>query len=102
MLRGVASQSANLQEWQNSAGTVLTSVSSLGGVVAPTFNTSASMVSLGEGAGGGLMRLLRITSTPSAPGTNYGRLYFKAGTTGLALFVMGPTGTEVRIADNIT
>jgi len=33
IVKGVASQTANLQEWQNSAGTVLSSIDSLGGAL---------------------------------------------------------------------
>jgi hypothetical protein len=33
IVKGAASQSVNLQEWQNSAGTVLASVSAAGGIV---------------------------------------------------------------------
>jgi hypothetical protein len=102
IVRGAASQSANLQEWQNSAGSVLARIGSDGTLTTPLFVTPNANVRIEEGNSGGLIRLVRLTSAPSVPGTNIGRLYFKAGTTGLALFAMGPTGTEVRIADNIT
>jgi hypothetical protein len=100
--RGAASQSANLQEWQNSAGSVLARIGSDGTLTTPLFVTPNANVRIEEGNSGGLIRLVRLTAAPSVPGANIGRLYFKAGTTGLALFAMGPTGTEVRIADNIT
>lgn len=45
-VRGHASQSANLQEWQDSAGTVLGSISSTG-----FFNTTGSIRSTASGAG---------------------------------------------------
>jgi hypothetical protein len=101
-VRGAASQSANLQEWQNSAGSVLARIGSDGTLTTPLFVTPNANVRIEEGNSGGLIRLVRLTAAPSVPGSNIGRLYFKAGTTGLALFAMGPTGTEVRIADNIT
>jgi len=47
-------------------------------------------------------KMVRATGSPTVPGTNQGRIYFKAGTTGLALYVMGPTGTEIKVVDNIT
>jgi hypothetical protein len=102
VIRGAASQSANLQEWQNSAGSVLARIGSDGTLTTPLFVTPNANVRIEEGNSGGLIRLVRLTAAPSVPGANIGRLYFKAGTTGLALFAMGPTGTEVRIADNIT
>jgi hypothetical protein len=102
VVKGAASQSANLQEWQNSAGSVLARIGSDGTLTTPLFVTPNANVRIEEGNSGGLIRLVRLTAAPSVPGANIGRLYFKAGTTGLALFAMGPTGTEVRIADNIT
>jgi hypothetical protein len=47
LVKGAASQSANLQEWQNSAGTVLTSVSAAGGVSAASLTFPASTVAAG-------------------------------------------------------
>ena len=38
IVRGAVSQSANLQEWQNSAGTVLAKVTSSGNITAGTYN----------------------------------------------------------------
>ena len=40
IIRGAASQTANLQEWQNSAGTVLASVNSLGNIIGNNIVTS--------------------------------------------------------------
>ncbi len=45
VIRGVASQTANLQEWQNSAGTVLTSISSGGNLVVGATGTLISYAS---------------------------------------------------------
>jgi hypothetical protein len=102
VIRGAASQSANLQEWQNSAATVLVKVDSGGSIWAPTYQSSNGYSTLGENTAGGSLKMIRATGSPTTPGTNAGRLYFKAGTTGLALYVQGPTGTEIRLADNIT
>ena len=41
VVRGFASQTANLQEWQNSAGTVLANVDSSGKIAAPIFQSTA-------------------------------------------------------------
>jgi hypothetical protein len=43
VVKGASGQSANLQEWQNSAGTVLTSVNSFGGMTAPGVFSSGSI-----------------------------------------------------------
>ncbi len=43
-VRGYASQTANLQEWQNSAGTVLASVASGGGILANSFSAVNGVV----------------------------------------------------------
>jgi hypothetical protein len=47
VVRGAASQTANLQEWQNSSGTVLAKINNLGG-----FKTSAASNSFGTVTGG--------------------------------------------------
>ena len=95
VIRGAASQSANLQEWQNSAGSILGKVASDGTITGAALSTTNTLIQ-------DLGIRFTVTTTPTAPGSTRGRLYFKAGTTGLALFAMGPTGTEVRIADNLT
>jgi hypothetical protein len=43
VVKGASGQSANLQEWQNSAGTVLTSVNSFGDMTAPGVFSSGSI-----------------------------------------------------------
>jgi cell division protein FtsB len=45
VVQGVASQSANLQEWQNNSGTVLSSVSSAGKLTVPTLEVTTSPTS---------------------------------------------------------
>ncbi|NDB61893.1 hypothetical protein EB001_26145, partial [bacterium] len=44
--QGAASQTANLQEWQNSAGTTLAKVDSSGNITAPSYSLSNSLYSL--------------------------------------------------------
>jgi hypothetical protein len=41
-VKGAASQSANLQEWQNSAGTILSRIDAAGQVFAPLFSSNAT------------------------------------------------------------
>jgi hypothetical protein len=43
IIKGLASQTANLQEWQNSAGTVLAKVDSAGGLTATQLNSSGDI-----------------------------------------------------------
>lgn len=45
IIKGAASQTANLQEWQNSAGTVLASVNSIGGLTGSLFGSSSYALS---------------------------------------------------------
>jgi hypothetical protein len=52
IVRGAASQTANLQEWQNSAGTALTSVSPTGKLTITNTSASAALVEV-LGTGGG-------------------------------------------------
>jgi len=104
VIRGAASQSANLQEWQNSAGTVLASVSSGGNILGSQIRTISSSVLLTETSAGGGITMLRSTSANINPGTNFGRLYFRDGTTlgTLKLVVRaGAAGAETTILDNI-
>lgn len=42
IIRGAASQSANLQEWQNSSGTILSKIDVSGNITAPSYNLSDS------------------------------------------------------------
>lgn len=50
VVQGVASQSANLQEWQNNSSTVLTKVDAIGEVTAPAYKTTSYRIQ--EGATG--------------------------------------------------
>jgi len=46
VVKGAASQTANLQEWQNSAGTVLAKVDSAGNITATNYNLSNSLYNI--------------------------------------------------------
>jgi hypothetical protein len=101
VIRGAASQSANLQEWQSSAGSVLTSIGNTGDLRAPALRTTNDWLVAGNVNSGASIRMERATGT--APGTaNQIRLQVLTGTTGLRIVAVGPTGTVVTIADNIT
>jgi len=100
VIRGAASQSADLQQWQNSGGTALASVNSAGGFFSPTFTSTNSYSVMGEANNGGSIRLARASGTTAAP-TNQVRLQIIAGTTGSKLVAVSPSGTAYTILDNI-
>lgn len=100
VIRGAASQSVNLQEWQNSAGSILANVGSLGGIVATSYSTTNGWVSLTQVNSGGALRLTRATAT-STPAASTVSLQVIAGTTGSKLVAVGPGGTAYTILDNI-
>ncbi len=104
--RGAASQSANLQEWQNSAGTVLSRIESTGNLVVP--NTTGAISSgafiLGQRNSGAELTMVRQSAATSNPGALLARLYFRDGTNSgtLRLCVRaGAAGAETTIFDNI-
>jgi hypothetical protein len=101
VIRGVSGQTANLQEWQNDAGTVLTRVGNTGDVTAPAFRTTNDYIVAGQLNSGGSIRMEKATAA-GAGTANQIRLQVLTGTTGLKLIAVGPTGTVVTIADNIT
>ena len=104
-VRGAASQSANLQEWQNSAGTVLANVTSGGSLVAVgQVQASSGLVRLQGESGGGRMQLSKLTSASTNPGANNGVIFFRDGTTAGTLKLVvraGAAGAETTILDNI-
>jgi hypothetical protein len=52
VVRGITSQTSNLQEWQNSSGTALTSISTTGKLTITNTSASASLIEvLGSGSG---------------------------------------------------
>jgi hypothetical protein len=102
--RGAASQSANLQEWQNSAGSVLARVDQFGNMYGNTlFGTVnvSDLAVMGVANSGGTIRLARATALLAAP-ANQVRIQVLAGTTGSRLVAVGPNGTAYTILDNIT
>jgi len=104
VVRGAASQSANLTEWQNSGGTAIASISSAGVGRFENTGTLNGLSLVGYNQAGGHLTLTRATATMSNPGANTARLYFRAGTNAntLKLVVLaGAAGAETTILDNI-
>jgi hypothetical protein len=114
LIRGAASQSANLQEWQNSAGTVLSSIDSAGtfrGVLQGTglLNTSGqTVISMAAnrnialvassglyGGGQAVVFIGNATTVPTSNPTGGGILYVESG----ALKFRGSSGTVTTIAN---
>jgi hypothetical protein len=117
-IRGAASQSANLQEWQNSAGTVLARISSSGQIVSTTamvasgdvVSTGGSvkafngLVTLGGVNSGGFTQMTKQTAATTNPGAGIGSIYFRDGTNAGTLKLVvraGASGAETTILDNI-
>lgn len=104
VIRGAASQSASLQEWQNSAGTVLARVLSDGQWVSSAINTSNNYIRLLEANSGGTLQLTRMTAAAGNPGANVARLFLRDGTNAGTLKLVvraGAAGAETTILDNI-
>jgi len=111
VVRGSASQSADLQQWQNSAGTVLARVTASGEIVVPsnairgnelfTFNYYGR---LQEASSGARLSLVKMTAAAANPGAGIGSLYFRDGTNAGTLKLVvraGAAGAETTILDNI-
>jgi hypothetical protein len=115
IIRGVSNQISNLQEWQNSAGTILARVEANGylsatqlytanGVWGATLSTLNSLVAIGEVNSGGTIRMTRQTTAVAAPGANMARTFFLDGTTAGTLKLVtraGVSGVVTTLIDNI-
>ena len=102
-IRGVAGQSADLQQWQNSGGTAIATLSSAGAFRATQTSTITDYATMREANSGGYLRLTKSTAALTNPGAGLAAIYFRDGTiTGLKLVVRaGATGAETTILDNI-
>jgi hypothetical protein len=103
-IRGAASQSANLQEWQSSAGSIVGRVASSGDIFGNRVRTLNSAFRGQEANGGGQVQLERNTSLPTNPGANNALIYFRDGTNAGTLKLVvraGAAGAETTILDNI-
>jgi hypothetical protein len=111
VIRGSASQTGNLQEWQNSAGTILTRVSSNGSIFGGGNITANNGIIAANGFAtlnlensGGYLSMYKGTAAAANPGANQAKLYFRDGTTAgtLKLAVRaGTAGVETTLIDNI-
>ena len=105
VIRGVSSQSANLQEWQNSAGTVIGSMSSTGTINSTNLGTLNNWVYAKEEQSGGQMRLKKTSgAAANNRATDFAQLYLRDGTNAGTLklvIIAGTTGAETTILDNI-
>jgi hypothetical protein len=104
VVRGAASQSANLQDWQNSSATILARVDALGQFTAPQYSTNNNLVRLAEASSGGFLRLARMTAQAASPGANIATLYFRDGTNPSTVKLVvraGAAGAETTVLDNI-
>jgi hypothetical protein len=102
VIRGAASQSANLQEWQNSAGSILGKFDSAGQMWAASLYTNNFWARMGENNSGGQITLIR--STAAGTGTANGlRFQVLAGTNAntYKFVAIGPSNTVTTILDNI-
>ena len=104
--KGASSQTANLQEWQNSAGTVLARVSSIGQIATPAIlgvtdglaaisigvssrNVQFAALTQSFGGGGGVIGIANAGTVPTSNPTGGGILYVESG----ALKYRGSSGT---------
>jgi hypothetical protein len=104
LVRGAASQTASLTQWQNSAGTVVANVDSSGNVRGISVRSISDYSSLLEANSGGYLRLTKQTAASPNPGASLGSLYFRDGTNAGTLKLVvraGAAGAETTILDNI-
>jgi hypothetical protein len=104
VIRGAASQSANLQEWQNSGGTARARVDASGNIFAPVIAGINQLVFLREENSGGLFESQKLTAAAANPGASKGKIYFRDGTNAGTLKLVvraGAAGAETTILDNI-
>ena len=97
VIRGMAAQTGNLQEWQTSAATVATiSAAGLATFAGVTLSTTTSL-SLGTpslGGGAGVISIANATTAPTTDPSGGGILYVESG----ALKFRGSSGTITTIA----
>jgi len=104
VVRGRASQTADLQQWQDSTAAVKAKVTADGDVQASRLMSINALFQAADGNGGGITTFAKSTSQQSSPGTDFVRLYFRDGTTGGTLKLVvraGSAGAETTVLDNI-
>ena len=104
IVKGFASQTANLQEWQNSAGSVLARVDKDGNNYANAFVTPGFEFYSAAENSGGFVFLKKETAAAANPGAEAAKIYFRDGTNAGTLKLVvraGASGAETTILDNI-
>jgi len=120
VVKGATSQASNLQEWQNSGGTALATVSSAGamragdnvyanalvgatGTALITNTTALVRIQANATLGGGWFQAVKVSSAPGSIATDSGQIYFVSGTNAntLKLVVKAGAGAQQTILDNI-
>jgi hypothetical protein len=104
VVRAAASASANIQEWQNSAGGILARTDSTGVIFANNLRTNNQLAQLVEENSGGRITLFKGTAVATNPGANALKLYVRDGTNAGTLKLVvraGLAGAETTILDNI-
>jgi hypothetical protein len=104
LIRGASGASSNLQEWQNSAGSVLAYLRYDGVFRAPFLATINNHWFAGEQNSGGYMNFNKATAAGTNPGAARAILYFRDGTNAGTLKLVvraGAAGAETTILDNI-
>jgi hypothetical protein len=104
VVRGAASQTSNLQQWQISDTTVVARVLADGQFVSSAINTSNNFARMLEANSGGTLQLTRMTAQAGNAGANIGRIYLRDGTNAGTLKLViraGASGAETTILDNI-
>lgn len=109
IIKGAASQTSDLIQLQNSAGSVIAKITAGGNVVGvdvyatSRLTTNNNYAMLGEQNSGGWLHLMKESAAPSNPPSGAVRLYLRDGTNPgtLKLIVLGSAGTETTVLDNI-
>jgi hypothetical protein len=103
-VRGAASQTANLTEWQDSGANILARVRNDGVVVGSELRTNSNNTMIREENSGGVITQLKSTAAAANPGSGQAKIYFRDGTVPGTLKLVvraGAAGAETTILDNI-
>jgi hypothetical protein len=93
VVKGAASQTGNLAEFQNSSGTALTTISATGGITASNANGNG-VIGVSTYANGGT----GITGSNNAvTGVNYGGYFTSNSTTGISLYALAGNAATVGL-----
>jgi hypothetical protein len=104
IVKASGTQTSNLQEWQNSGGGNVASISAGGNIAGQNIQTSSNRSRMGEVNSGGFFQMQKASAS-QVPGTaDYARLFIVAGTVPGTLKLVvraGTAGAETTILDNI-